>query len=273
MIDVPARSLASHQMFSLMQWRNKGIEEDLEERQVTKSAALGRRIVAEVGLAIIATVSLIETAVYGFFSIGECLFLSKGNRPFCDLLESSSFTLLWSLADIGYYNLFHGGHLSAHETAARIQAMVATDKKTLVREEDEALIFSLNPPPPDPILESVVNKYREIVIKGKEFLGRYFTQTLPRTNKDERIFTLAKSMWIYGSGPEKDSSILGAFSMAEKKQIEALRGQERDLGDNFLSAEAFVRAQNTDRSELFANIVSVASRGHRESLLLNRCWG
>jgi hypothetical protein len=272
------RSLSSYLISDLLQWRNKGVVEDFEKETVKEGAALGRRLVAEVGLVAIAAIALVETIIYTPIAIAEGL---CRKRAFCKILESSAFTLGWAVVDMIRHNIFHGGALSTHETGARMQAQGVMGERNIFREEDRSFLLSLKTGyPSDARLDYASKGLIRIQKEGANFLLQHivkgadeaFTRHFSEKDESIRTYMSAKSIWLYAYGPQRESAISQAFSKSQRDQIEDFRKKEskEDLEAVFQNVEAFEAARKGE-SELFKTIFEAASKTS-QSILFRECW-
>lgn len=104
---LPVRSIASRLMTILTTWRNmdgkeanwqdEGMPYWKSERSSIEHYA--KAVLAEHCLPVITTIAVVETVVYSIFSL-------FGSSHSYKLLQSSSFTILWSLADLFYNHCY-----------------------------------------------------------------------------------------------------------------------------------------------------------------------
>lgn len=132
-----AVSISSHAMSRLGTWRNpQGIEKEPEiinrtchttiefnfepRSKINYPKHILKVIATEVGLGVLATTAIIETIAYASLTfLSLCLF-PVTDRPckfFAHLLQSSAFTVIWSVADFLYYNLFYINILTQEKNA------------------------------------------------------------------------------------------------------------------------------------------------------------
>jgi hypothetical protein len=105
--------------------------------------SLCNRLYKEIGLGVLAATAAIETVAYSIFFLAAATVYLISNKPFkysTKLLESSSFTVIWAVAYLLFFNIF-GRNLVIHEFNARkfaSQLNLPLIKK-IYRKEDETL--------------------------------------------------------------------------------------------------------------------------------------
>jgi len=288
MVAIPIFSSSSLTLSSVLQWRNSGIERNNEGR-IEGGAQWYKRIATELALPVVAVASFVEAVVCGLFAVGEKIVLPKEKvHRFYKIAESSSFTCCWAIADL-FYNLFHGGELSTHETSARCVAQNRTRSISFLREEDVSFMEYVEdgyvPGVRDPLISRIVTRVRQeqvFAVSGGAFLvseiynsaDTHFQERFLRRKSALSHFILAKSIWIYACGSRKDSTIPQAmFSPVVIAYIESIRKNppQIDLTEIFSAPERLNEVAKNEIPALKA-IVEAAYKGERGSFLLTRCW-
>jgi hypothetical protein len=137
------RCASSHLMTSLLAWRNpQGSEENwmLRPQGIENGwKHAGKVISTQVGLALLTITSAVETIAYSILTLVSLLLYPATDRRckfFARLLQSSSFTVMWGLADAIVCNpLFI--NVMTHESFARYWAsMLNPTRLVMYRLED-----------------------------------------------------------------------------------------------------------------------------------------
>lgn len=107
------RCASSQLMTGLLAWRNP---QGSEERWINNAQFISNRwkhigkvAITEIGLLALTASSVIETVAYSALASLSLILYPCTDRPFkffAKLLESSSFTVIWALADAAIYNPF-----------------------------------------------------------------------------------------------------------------------------------------------------------------------
>lgn len=105
-----ARSISSHLMEGLLEWRNSGWKHhNLDEAATCKSCTfLGKVISTQIGLGLLMVTAAVETVVYGILTLAAYPTRLCTNKPYefmARYLDSSSFTIKWSIISILFTNL------------------------------------------------------------------------------------------------------------------------------------------------------------------------
>lgn len=136
------RCASSHMMTALLTWRNPHGD---EERWISENVSIPNKgihaakvIAAEVGLSLVLLIAMVETAVYFTFVLISLMVYPLTDRPLSfsvKLIQSSSFTSKWALADLLIFNLFLK-NVFTHESFARSWGLT-------VRPEDQEYLMGL----------------------------------------------------------------------------------------------------------------------------------
>lgn len=106
--EAPFRSIASKLMTIVTTWRNfdgkewNWVDEGRpfwQGRRAIPLSFYAKAIAAEVCFPVITTIAIVESIVYKIFAL-------LGNNDYELLFQSSSFTILWSLADMALFNVY-----------------------------------------------------------------------------------------------------------------------------------------------------------------------
>jgi hypothetical protein len=234
-------------------------------------------ITTEICLFLLAATSIIETLTYASLTFLYLFLYPFTDKPFLlhkKLLESSSFTIIWSLADAVIFNLF-SRYVTPNESFARYWAdQFNPTPLRLFRDEDfsyvrqEMLLNSLLRAPqtvrtdrastPTLLQEEVINKGANF-IKDKVLAGadketiRIFMEMDP--DIPIFLFIATKAAYIYGFGELKNKEIPPFFKPKTKEIILQLRGIYIEY------------AQNKELLRLFENPMSFDSQPVEQSTL------
>lgn len=296
-------------MSNLLVWRNpQGREEgwfNNGDQGVGNAWKLaGKVITVEIGLCILTTMSVVETVAYSVFALGSLAFYPITNRPckfFASLLQSSSFTVIWGIADALIYNPFFANVLT-HESFARYWADKLNPTPIVLFRLDDRLHVAdweqQNFRRPGIIGQRIDNPLvRPIILQGQatqqaiEQGSRFITTEVlhgatPATlslfeDMDPSIymFVLAKAVFIYTVGSKKNELIPDFFKPATKVGITALRRElntreiQEQLESCFVNLGSFERGVAGDvAKKAFNQLRSVASGELQNSLFVTRCW-
>jgi hypothetical protein len=263
-------------MTGLLEWRNPQGAEEGWFHQGSRPIEnlwkhLGKVFITEVGLCLITAVSIVETIAYTTLAlISIALSPVTGRRPynfFANLLASSSFTVIWGLADIVFYNPFMA-NVMTHESFARYWADMLLPCFSIYRQQDRMHVLDWNigrrpdqgNVQPNPMLASLVADAlttQEWVDRGTPFLVEMLSNASPHTltafhacDTDSEIFmfVLAKAIYTYAVGPKKSELIPRFFQAAARNGITPLRQELATVDDRVGQALATIMS-NLDTFE------------------------
>lgn len=292
-----SRCLSSHAMTSLLTWRNP---QGSEENWILRGNGwqhCGKIITTEIGLAILVTVAVIETIVYSILLSLSAILISLTDRPFdffAKLLQSSSFTILWGIADCLIYNPLFINVMTRESFARKFAQMINPTSIGLVRLEDDLEIMDWEQRRPrnvnDPMLGPIIvegQALQKIVDEGANFIFEHVisgadanTKTLIQdTDPDMYMFVVTKAVFVYAVGskckdpvpaffkPETCNSILrlrqSAYDAATIKQLQ----QATSTPAGFETGP-----QDANAKSAFTDLRSIASEELQNSLFATRCW-
>jgi hypothetical protein len=118
-------------MTYLVAWRNPQGREEVWMRQPQTFPGLARRCICEIGFGAVVVTAVVESIAYGAISLLTLTVYPLTDRPFeyaVKLLQSSSFTILWALADMIFNWFFY--NLMTHESFARSWAELPIGLRT-----------------------------------------------------------------------------------------------------------------------------------------------
>lgn len=300
----PVRCVSSHLMSGLLTWRNpQGKEEGwyLAGRQGIDNPCkhLGKVVSTAIGLCLLATISVVETVVYGVLALASLLLYPITRRPctfFAKLLQSSAFTIIWSVVDILFCNLVFL-NIMTHESFAREWAeKVNPTTLPLRRFDDELYIIGwvrqhgprINNPMLIPIQRAgeaglaMIDQGAEFIIQ--DVLSGASNETLELfKDMDPSIFMfiLTKAVYIYVAGSKCNDEIPRFFKEDTKNGILALRSELKDRDREVLQQ---LRELTTDPKQFeteprsdsaksaFNKLRNIASEESQGGLFIRSCW-
>ncbi|MEM8628931.1 MAG: hypothetical protein AAGF04_02510 [Chlamydiota bacterium] len=238
-------------MQPLLTWRNPAGNEENWFIQVPQESGTTwldtRRIcLAECALCLVAVTSAVETVAYGIFTLFSLLITPCNPEPFRffeKLLESSSFTIIWTLADLMFYNPLLV-NVFTHESLARFW-VGKLFIPAFYREDDRFYVVDwINRVAPNNNLvdnELLVPLLREgrdtqeLIDEGAAFLKRCVLQGLDKEEiksfKECEAatfsFFLSRSVYMYAFGQEKNTEEIPKFFKEDtRSKIQKLRAKE-----------------------------------------------
>lgn len=240
------RCASSHLMTGLLVWRNpQGSEENWMFRAQgveNRWKHAGRVICSEIALVLLTITSAVETVAYSALAIASLTLYPLSNKPcafFAKLLQSSSFTIIWGLADAIFFNPLHVNVMTQESYARHIAEMSNPTSIVMFRLDDRQYLAALQQrhgqetvpnSETGPILakELVVNR---LINQGADFI----LQEVLANASDETIdlfrdmdpsiflFILTKAVFIYTAGAKKNDEVPNFFKPENKKLILDLR--------------------------------------------------
>lgn len=295
-----SRCLSSQMMSKLLAWRNpQGREESwigVPQRMPNTWRMRATLVTAELGLALLVATSIIETIAYVLLSQLAYLVNPISEKPynfFAKLCASSSFTILWSLADTLIYNPFFI-NVMTHESFARFWASHIIPSDLIYRVDDSLYLNTWRQQAPqfvhDPMVMPIIRegeRISDIINKGAKFivedvLKDASADTLARFSEMDLSlfnFILTKAVYIYTYGAREKDVIPAFFRDDSKVSIEAQRlkpvvqtvGQQ--LITQFSGPEAFEKApENKNVRTVWIDLKNIASRELSSSILVGKCF-
>ncbi|MFI5344562.1 MAG: hypothetical protein ACHQUC_10115 [Chlamydiales bacterium] len=259
-MSMSTRCISSQLLSHVLEWRNpQGAEEGwLNGPQGIDNIWQFRKkvAVAEVGIIALSALALVEIVAYAALAIVSLALSPFTKRPyqfFASLLQSSSFTILWGLADALIYNPFFV-NVMTREPFARVWANIINPTSIrLLRPSDMAEIarWELQHMPRVIIISNVVGLLRPIaevgrnVNEGAAFIKEdVLTKEVP-SEKIESIkdmdpgilhFFLIKAIASYRFGTKSEAPIPSFFKRETRASIEQLRREGFGLSDKLMEA-------------------------------------
>lgn len=243
--------MSSHLMTSLLAWRNPhGYEEGWigqPQRIDNTYKHIGKVVATEAGLCLLAITSLIETVAYTALGLVSLTLYPMTNKPytfFAKLLQSSSFTIIWGIADAIIYNPFVV-NVMTRESFARYWAEYCNPTPlSLFRLEDSLYVAEwqgVNQAQDvgDGMLGPIVNAgqaTQEMIDLGAQFirdeiLAGVSDQTLQQFKQLESgiyMFVLTKAVFIYAAGSKCKENIPSFFKPNTRNFIATFRSEILD---------------------------------------------
>lgn len=296
------RCASSHLMTCLLAWRNpQGREEYWLQRPQgvgNRWTFTGKVISTELGLGFLTITSAVETVAYSALTILSLVFYPLTDKPyeFCSkLLQSSSFTIIWGLADTVFNLLFV--NLMTHESFARCWGdTINPTSIALFRFDDRVHLadWAQQHGPtgeiPDAMLQPIVQEGRAIqalIAEGANLIQQDVLENAsPGTLEQFKemdpsiyMFVLTKAIYIYTFGAKSKAEIPNYFKPSTKQLILAVRQEDpspetvQELQRLMTDPTAFSKEpQGNSAQSLFNRLRNVASGELQNSLFATRCW-
>lgn len=298
------RCASSHLMTRLLAWRNpQGSEErwlsvGSQEGIANGWKHAGKVISTQIGLGLLIVTSSVETVAYAALAFVSLALYPVTDRPckfFAKLLQSSSFTIIWGLADALLYNLFFVNVMTRESFARSWAQMFNPTSITLFRLDDQLFVAdwerqhrhgNIN----DEMLGLILATGRAtqlMIDQGANFITQ--DVLLGASNETVKLFRdidpsifmfiLTKAVCIYTAGGKKNNEIPDFFKPATKNLILTLRQELNDeetlqqlqhLTENPIQFET--EPQGEAAKSAFVRLRNIASGELQNSLLTTRCW-
>lgn len=297
------RCASSHAMTKLLAWRNpQGSEEGWLQRhqRIENVREHTKKIIStEIGLGILTVTSAVETVAYSVLTLASLVLYPVTDRPcifFAKLLQSSSFTIIWGIADAILYNPFFINVMTQESFARYWAANFNPTPIEMYRFNDRMYVAdwgrqhgrgNVNNGLLGPILIEGLNT-QKLIDQGANFiqqdvLAGASKQTLELFDgMDPSIFMfiLTKAVYIYAVGAKKADEIPSFFKLETKNLILTLRQQELNSEETAKELERLVRdptefetaPQGDYAQDFFNRLRKVAFGELQNSLLCSRCW-
>lgn len=296
------RCASSHLMTGLLAWRNpQGSEEGWLGRQQGIENGwkhLGKVVSTEIGLALLTVTSVVETVAYTALSLVSLALYPITDKPckfFAKLLQSSSFTIIWGLANALLYNPL-SVNVMTRESFARYWAQRFNPTHiVLFRLEDRVYVTdweqqhrrgNVNNGLLGPIL-AAGRSTQVLIDQGANFIAQDVlagasTETVNLFREMDPsifMFILTKAVYLYTAGTKKNDDVPDFFKPATKKLILALRQElnEEEVLQQLLYLVANptqfeTEPQSDGAKSAFVRLRNIASGELQNSLLTTRCW-
>jgi len=296
------RCASSHLMTGLLAWRNpQGREENWISgaqgiENIWKHA--GKVVATEIGLVLLTITSTVETVAYSALVVASLTLYPFTDKPcafFAKLLESSSFTIIWCVADAILCNIIFI-NLATHESFARFWADIFNPTPIVLLRLDDLRYTAAwgqqhgNRTVPEVLLGRIIHNGRatqQLIDQGANFiqqdvLANASAETIELFKDTEPciyMFILTKAVYIYAVGDKKNEEIPEFFKPETKPVISDLRQQNnseetiQELQQLFASPEAFVTAPEDKSAIAILNkLREAATIELQNSLLVTGCW-
>lgn len=304
------RCASSQLMTSLLTWRNpEGREEHwmLAAQEINNPPRhLAKLIAAETGIALLTISSAVETVAYSVLTLASLALYPITDRPyefFARLLESSSFTIIWGLANAVLLNpVFR--NVATHESFARLFAHVLNPTRIVIfRENDTSYlaawaiqhhprlfeqfvqggwnnllmepIFAQERGSPELIDQGASLIQQDVLANANDKTIELFMEMDPSIF----MFVLTKSAYIYTFGNRKNDTIPNFLKQSTKDLILSLRQKSlppetsAELQRLFADPDAFnTPEQGIEAQSIFNRLRNIGSEELQNSLLTTRCW-
>lgn len=294
----PSRCISSHFMSYLVTWRNpQGREEGWMNRPQT-FPGLAKKLISAGGFCVLTAGAAVETVAYGAIAVLTLTIYPLTDRPFqyaVKLLESSSFTVLWALADGVFINWFFP-NLFTHESLARgWSGFINPTRINLFRFEDRIYVaewqIRVQGAAGNPLLDGLVRQgmdMNKLINEGASFMTENLLTEMDETtldlfkNKDVNIFmyVVTKAVFIYALGSKLKDDIPKFFKEETRDGIRQLRSKnplldeiKLELNRKMESLISFDEEKiNQGAQTLFNELRNVGYKELHNSLFVNYCW-
>ena len=256
---------------------------------------IGKVVAVEVGVACLAITSTIETIAYICLTILSLPVLVVSDKPYqfsAKLLQSSSFTILWSVADGVFYNIICP-NVMTHESFARYWAHLYNPTRIRMLRREDRVYFA------NRLLDNgwrVVNnalllpiaregrRMQTIIEAGvtclKDDVYAHFNEKAKEAFKemDARVFLLVamRAAFVYSVGKKKGEAIPQFFKLETQDLIRTFR-------NDFPFAECPIDGTNLDafekgmepshrEFEVFQRLRAIGSSELQGGILLTECY-
>lgn len=296
------RCASSHMMTGLLAWRNpQGNEEGwIGQNQGIENRwkHAGKVISTEICLCLLTLTSVVETIAYAALALASLALYPFTNRPytfFAKLLQSSSFTIIWGLADIILYNPFFV-NVMTHESFARFWAERFNPTTIVLFRFDDRLYLAdweqqqrpghVN----DGLLRPIIAEGRstqELINQGADFiehdvLANASDETIGLFREMDSsifMFILTKAVHIYTVGAKKTDDVPEFFKPETKNLVLTLR-QELNNDETLQELNRLItdptqfetEAQSESAKSAFNRLRNIAAGELQSSLFTTKCW-
>lgn len=301
-MTAPSRCLSSHLMTYLVAWRNPQGREEVWMREPQTFPGLARRCICEIGFGAVVATAAVESIAYGAISLVTLTVYPLTDRPFeyaVKLLQSSSFTTLWALADL-LFNWFFP-NLMTHESFARSwgemlnptsirlrrleDQLYVADFEARLRAEDHGGIN-------DPILRELARQgadVNKIIQDGAAFIKEHLIKgmdadTLEKfkaKDADILIYILTKAIFIYAFGARNSEGLPEYFKEDTRALIAEMKSQytlsdpgKGELSQAMINLSSFeTGVANPEAQKVFNELRRVAMKELQGiSMFASHCW-
>lgn len=298
------RCFSSQAMSPLLAWRNpQGKEETWMNRiQGIPNGWIhaGKVVTVEVGLLALTITSAVESVLYIALKALSLLVYPLSDKPykFCaHLLQSSSFTILWGIADIVFYNILVV-NVMTRESFARYWADLFNPTPLIFfRVEDRLEIAQWaqqyrGPNIQNSLLTPIMTSGQEtaeIINQGARFITNEILAHLTpgeielfeMMDASIIMFILTKAMFSYTVGSKASEPIPKFFKPVTQAAITTLRETFRNdpsteeisaLLKNLKQFEGEAAPKTTAAQTIFNQLRNAASGELQNSLFATGCW-
>ncbi len=299
------RCISSQLMSELLAWRNpQGSEDDWFgpsqgiQRVDNVGIHVGKVAAAEIGLCLLTVASLVETVAYATLALVSLALYPVTEKPynfFAKRLESSSFTIIWGIADAIFYNPLVVNVLTRESFARYWAAMLNPTPIVLFRLSDmldlaDWVQHQIQITVDDSMLQPIYDIGRatqEVIDQGANFIVQEVlsgandnTLTLFKDGDPSIfIFILTKAVYIYVAGSKKKAPLPNYFKAATKNLILSLRQEQmndevlKQLQELLTDTAKFEKGPEDEAvRSTFNKLRNVASGELQSSLFITRCF-
>lgn len=299
------KCISSHLMTSLLAWRNpQGPEEEWighHQGVDNRWKHVGKVLSTEIGLCLLATASIVETVAYAALTLASLILYPITDRPcvfFTRLLQSSSFTIIWGIANALFYNPVFVNVMTRESFARYWAEKFNPTPFELFRLEDALDIIdwaqqrgqenTMGHAMLNPIL-AAGQATQEIIDQGANFIKQdVLSGVSPETltlfkemAPSVYMFILTRAVYVYAAGSKRNDAVPDFFKLATRNSILNLRSELEDKETIMLNQLAQITSdltqfdtepQNEDVRSAFGSLRIIASGELQGSLFATRCW-
>ena len=312
------RCISSQLMTHLLTWRNpQGSEEQwftgVHPPEIENGLThVGKVLSTEIGLCLLVTAAAVETVAYASLAILSLALYPVTDEPhlfFYKLLDSSSFTILWGVADALIYNLFFINVLTNESMARywvnmfnptpvvfRIANQFYALQLEVFRAEDRLYVHDwmlqhTQQAHPHAMLAPILNEGQAVqnaITQGAAFLKEDVLANAPSETLELfrecdlsiYMFILSKAVYMYAAGSKNTEETIPDFFKpstralitawrSEHKSAEILKALEQLIAD---PTQFETVPQDADVQAAFNQLRNIASEELQGGLLATRCW-
>lgn len=293
-MEGPTRCASSQLMTALLTWRNPhGSEEKWIEHNIGNIWKHRAKVLTtEAGLFVLTATSIVETialSALSLLSLTCYLYSDKPYKFFAKLLESSSFTVLWSIFNALFFNI-GSKNVFTKESFIRFftPGFRLEDRLSLVDWHEKNGLEHVNCMPLGRIISEAKGTIENIDQGSallKESILASATPEVKHLFKERDpslcMFVLAKTVFVYALGEKQESGIPDFFKPKTQKSIQRIRTESglfkatvrSKLQELFTNPTAFAGLVDDPLAKAtFEHLKKIAKEELKNGLLVTKCW-
>ncbi|MBS0647876.1 MAG: hypothetical protein JSS10_01470 [Verrucomicrobia bacterium] len=301
-MTAPIRCLSSHLMSYLVTWRNpQGREEGWIFQRETFPGFV-KVSICQIGFSAVAVTAAVESIAYGALSLLALTVYRLTDRPFeytVSLLQSSSFTTLWAVADL-IFNWFFP-NLLTHESLARAWGQMLNPTSIRIRRLQDQLYVAdfeariraaVHGGIHDPILQGLARQgadVNQVIQEGAAFITEHLingadSETLEKfkiREPDILPFIVTKAFYIYIFGSKNSEQIAQFFKNETQALILEMRSKytlsdevKQELTNTMKDLASFEKGVVSKEAQTVFNEVRKVAMKELQglSMFVSHCW-